>query len=113
MSKRVKEWRKRLENYREQGSCYGGDDILVDARYVMYIHKERADDLCEALANQLFVSHLIKRMTDADESICSLGLYVNECVIGVIEHWLKEHKWWDAFTRWVISEIEYAELSAG
>ena len=106
MSKTTRDWAHRLENY-------DGDDILVDARYVMYVLKERADDLCEALDNQLLVSHLIRRMTDVDESLCSLGLYVNECVIDVIEPWLTEHKWWDAFTRLVIREIEYAELNAG
>ena len=106
MSKTTRDWAHRLENY-------DGDDTLVEARYAMFILKEKADDLAEALHSTLFVPHLIRKMGDAEETFLSIGLYAEECVADVIECWITEHKWWDAFTRWVISEIEYAQLNAG
>ena len=86
MSKTTRDWAHRLENY-------DGDDTLVEARYPAYIHKEKADDLAEALNRTLFVPHLIRKMGDAEETFLSIGLYAEECVADVIECWITNHLW--------------------
>mgnify|MGYP003113256236 CR=1 FL=1 len=103
MSETAKEWRKRLDEF-------DGDDEGVIAQYRQFVKLCRCGHLADMLHEDGMINDLI---TDCDNEDHRLGKRVQEYVDDIIEHCMGKHMWWDAFTIWINSKIEYAQLNAG
>ena len=107
MSKRVKEWRKRL------GEFDGGDQWVVEA-YRSYILDSRIADVLAELENRntmeaLIECALIEPGIHPNDPRWVAGKTLQDAIDSVIDAWMTDHRWWTEFTGAVMSEIEYQE----
>ena len=103
MSKTAKEWRTRLDEF-------DGDDEGVVAQYRDFVKMCRPEHLADMLHEGGMINDLIN---DYDNEDHRLGRKVQEYIDDIIEYCIGKRMWWDAFTRYVMNKIEYAELNAG
>jgi len=89
MSKRVKEWRRRLHNE----SMMDGADDGVEAAYMRFVLTKKRDE---------FVGF----MDDGGCSSCSVEFEWSD-VGGALNICLSHNEWWEEFKSWSVGEIEY------